>query len=57
MWQVMQAHRQRLIRMQLPGLDSGLCFPSRAGGYRLAFLPVVLLAADHLQEYGADLLC
>ena len=38
MWQVMQEHRQRLVREQAPGVDSGLCFPSKTGGYRLASL-------------------
>ena len=38
MWEVLQEHRQRLVAEQAPGVETGLCFPSKTGGYRLASL-------------------
>ncbi len=34
MWEVMQEHRRLMIKDQVPGLDSGMCFPSETGGIR-----------------------
>jgi len=33
-WSVMQEHRKWMMKAQVPGFDSGLCFPSDTGGYR-----------------------
>lgn len=34
MWQALTEHRQRMMREQAPGFDSGFVFPSRTGGFR-----------------------
>ena len=44
MWEVLQEHRQRLVAEQAPGVETGLCFPSKTGGYRLASLMTKLFA-------------
>lgn len=34
MWDLLQAHRAKLIRDQAPGVETGLCFPSVVGSFR-----------------------